>query len=221
MPIPTFTEATNRVLLRDRIRDQIREAILDGVLQPGERLLDDELVAWLGCSRTPIREALSDLAHAGFIEVEPNRYTRVAIPRPDEAFEVVQTLGVLFGGAALLATPRLPQPAREQALRMIDDCLADIGRGEVLALNQHYHALFMCFVDHCGNTHLTRVCREISAGLAYKLRLPESTQLFDWPAMVGPFTDLRAALLSADGVAAEHAGETLHLLHDTPARAAA
>ncbi|BDZ48123.1 hypothetical protein GCM10025867_03640 [Frondihabitans sucicola] len=221
MPIPSETApAASRVLLRDRIRDQIREAILDGVLQPGERLLDDDLVAWLGCSRTPIREALADLEHAGFIEISPNRYTRVAAPRDDEAFEVVQTLGVLFGGAVLLATPRLPEAARDQAVTMIDVCLADIGRGEALSLNRHYQELFDLFVEHCGNAHLTRVCRETSSGLAYKLRLPDSAAVFDWPAMLQPLADLRAAVLRGDAVAAELAGETLHRLHELEVAAA-
>jgi len=222
MPVPTNTDApASRVLLRDRIREQIREAILDGVLEPGERLIDDELVAWLGCSRTPIREALADLEHAGLVEISPNRFTRVAVPRDDEAFEVIQTLGVLFGGAVLLATPRLPEGARDEVVGLIDVCLADIRRGEALSLNRHYQELFELFVAHCGNAHLSRVCREISSGLAYKLRLPDSASIFDWPAMLSPLADLRGAVLRSDAVAAELAGETLHRLHDAPGRPAA
>jgi DNA-binding GntR family transcriptional regulator len=57
-------------------------AILDGTLQPGERLRDDELTAWLGTSRAPIREALGHLAEVGLVEMSPNRYTRVATVTP-------------------------------------------------------------------------------------------------------------------------------------------
>lgn len=57
-------------------------AIVDGTLQPGERLRDDELTAWLGTSRAPIREALGHLAEVGLVEMAPNRYTRVATVSP-------------------------------------------------------------------------------------------------------------------------------------------
>lgn len=80
MPVPSTQPAAERKLLRDTVQDKIRDAIMDGTLEPGERLNDDDLIAWLGVSRTPIREALAELARAGLIEMAPNRYTRVAAP---------------------------------------------------------------------------------------------------------------------------------------------
>ncbi len=74
--------AAERTLLRERVLDQITRAILDGSLGPGTRLRDDELIAWLGTSRAPIREALAKLADRGLVEMAPNRYTRVASVSP-------------------------------------------------------------------------------------------------------------------------------------------
>ncbi|MBK0296207.1 GntR family transcriptional regulator, partial [Bacillus sp. S34] len=82
MPVPSTQPAAERKLLRDTVQDKIRDAIMDGTLEPGERLNDDDLIAWLGVSRTPIREALAELARAGLIEMAPNRYTRVTTPNP-------------------------------------------------------------------------------------------------------------------------------------------
>lgn len=53
-------------------------AIEDGTLVPGERLNDDELTAWLGVSRTPVREAIARLVTEGFVEMAANRYTKVS-----------------------------------------------------------------------------------------------------------------------------------------------
>jgi DNA-binding GntR family transcriptional regulator len=39
----------------------IRQAIIDGRLNPGQRLKEEELARELGISRTPVREALSQL----------------------------------------------------------------------------------------------------------------------------------------------------------------
>ena len=54
------------------------EAIVDGTLAPGEVLHDDELCAWLGLSRTPVRDALRRLRDEGLVEMAPQRFTRVA-----------------------------------------------------------------------------------------------------------------------------------------------
>jgi DNA-binding GntR family transcriptional regulator len=79
MPIPQQNPANSpRRLLRDVVFDKILSAVLDGTLVPGERLNDVELVKWLGVSRTPVREALVRLASYGLVEIEANRYTRVA-----------------------------------------------------------------------------------------------------------------------------------------------
>ena len=54
----------------------IREAILDGRLQPGQRLKEEDLAKQLGISRTPVREALLMLQVEGLIVATPNRGAR-------------------------------------------------------------------------------------------------------------------------------------------------
>lgn len=78
MPIPDGAPAIDRRLLRDDVYRRLREAIVDGVLAPGEQLRDGELAAWLGVSRTPVREALLRLAEAGLVVARPGRSTTVS-----------------------------------------------------------------------------------------------------------------------------------------------
>ena len=52
--------------LRDVVSDVLRQAIKDGVLKPGERLMEIRLAEELGVSRTPIREAIRKLEQEGF-----------------------------------------------------------------------------------------------------------------------------------------------------------
>ena len=44
--------------LREVVSEALRQAIKDGVLKPGERLMEIQLAEELGVSRTPIREAI-------------------------------------------------------------------------------------------------------------------------------------------------------------------
>jgi DNA-binding GntR family transcriptional regulator len=78
MPVPSHRGLVPRSLLREDAYRAIRDAIVDGTLAPGERLNDADLVEWLGVSRTPVREALARLEHAGLVRTKPGRYTIVS-----------------------------------------------------------------------------------------------------------------------------------------------
>ena len=75
---PRTTPAIDRRLLRDDVFGRLRDAIVDGTFAPGEQLRDVELAAWLGVSRTPVREALLRLAEAGLVVAQPGRSTTVS-----------------------------------------------------------------------------------------------------------------------------------------------
>ena len=78
MPVPSSQPRLVRALLRDDVYRRVRDAIVDGTLGPGEQLRDQELAAWLGVSRTPVREALLRLQQAGLVTALPGRSTTVA-----------------------------------------------------------------------------------------------------------------------------------------------
>ncbi|WP_199442113.1 GntR family transcriptional regulator [Umezawaea beigongshangensis] len=78
MPVPQSRGLVSRSLLREDAHRAIRDAIVDGTLAPGERLNESDLVAWLGVSRTPVREALMRLEQTGLVRTKPGRYTMVS-----------------------------------------------------------------------------------------------------------------------------------------------
>lgn len=212
MPIPFLSSCAERHLLRDTVRERLRSAILDGTLEPGEQLHDEEMMRWLGVSRTPLREALGDLARAGLVEMVANRYTRVTEPQENEAIDAIQTLGVLFGGAVRLAVPRLPDDVRKQVLESITICQTDVKREDGPALSDHTVALLATYVEHCGNQLLQAVCRDVTDGLAYRLRLPNIIQVLSSSRLSKSFDDLRVATIVCDPIAAGVAAEALRKL---------
>ena len=64
--------------LRDVVFNTLREAILKGDLKPGERLMELQLAAKLGVSRTPIREAIRKLELEGLVIMIPRKDAEVA-----------------------------------------------------------------------------------------------------------------------------------------------
>lgn len=78
MPLPSDVPPVGRSLLRDDVYRRLRDAIVDGTLRPGEQLRDAEIGAWLGVSRTPVREALLRLEGNGLVVTQPGRSTAVS-----------------------------------------------------------------------------------------------------------------------------------------------
>ena len=64
--------------LRDVVFNTLREAILRGDLVPGDRLMELQLAAKLGVSRTPIREAIRMLEQEGLAITIPRKGAIVA-----------------------------------------------------------------------------------------------------------------------------------------------
>jgi DNA-binding GntR family transcriptional regulator len=212
MPVPSTQPAAERKLLRDTVQDKIRDAIMDGTLEPGERLNDDDLIAWLGVSRTPIREALAELSRAGLIEMAPNRYTRVAAPTKDELLDAYRTLGVIYGGVARLATPRFTDAQRKKVLKTLDDVTAQVEREHQGEVAQNGASIYAMWADHCGNPSLEQLCKSTTDGLAFKLRVPELAELVPADVVLPELEKLKAAVRAKDPIAAELAMEAIHLL---------
>ena len=97
----------------------IRQAILDGRLEPGSRLKEQELAEELGISRTPVREALLMLQAEGLIVTTPNRSAVVREHDADDLEDLYQLRAVLEGYAARQAAKRI---SGEELDRLNDSC---------------------------------------------------------------------------------------------------
>jgi DNA-binding GntR family transcriptional regulator len=85
----------------------IREAIVDGRLEPGRRLKEEELARELGISRTPIREALLMLQAEGLVDAVPNRGALVRVHTSEDLEDLYQLRALLEGYAARRAGTRI------------------------------------------------------------------------------------------------------------------
>ena len=93
--------------LHDRAAEILRSMIVHGELAPGGPLIEVELSATLGISRTPIREALKLLARDGLVELRMNRSPRVRALDAPEIRELFEALSGVEGMAAELAARRI------------------------------------------------------------------------------------------------------------------
>jgi len=91
----------------NRVTDALRDAIISGRLKPGERIRERELVATLGISRSPLREATRILEAEGLITSLPHRGSRVSELTGVDFHEINEARIMVETFAARLALERL------------------------------------------------------------------------------------------------------------------
>jgi len=95
--------------LRDVIFSALREAIITGELKPGERLMEVNLAAKMGVSRTPVREAIRKLELEGLIINAPRKGAYVANLSVKNIMDVLEVRSSLDGLATELAAVRITE----------------------------------------------------------------------------------------------------------------
>lgn len=90
-----------------KLRQQIEDDIVSGRLMPGERLDEVALATRFHVSRTPVREALQQLAMAGMVETRPRRGALVVSLTPDKLYEMFEVMAEFEAMSCRLAARRL------------------------------------------------------------------------------------------------------------------
>jgi DNA-binding GntR family transcriptional regulator len=159
MPVPESLQTLKRPILRESAYQQLRDWIVQGVLEPGEQLRDQELADRLGVSRTPVREALRRLEDEGLVETAKNRWTRVKPINLAEAEQIYPIRAVLDSLALRLALPHLTKASlsimREANLRLE----AALNSAQIPAAVEADSAFHHEYVRRCGNLELVEIIR--------------------------------------------------------------
>ena len=124
----------------------ILRSIFTGEFRGGDRLVEEELALSIGVSRTPIREALGELAGIRMIELKPNHGAIVLPFGPRQIRELYHVRRVLEAEAARLAASRVdldelnPLKLEHEDLLHADPRPVDWS-ARILVLDQRLHEL--------------------------------------------------------------------------------
>jgi DNA-binding GntR family transcriptional regulator len=112
--------ANGQRTLAEGLRVQLADEIVRGTLQPGAALDEMELARRFRVSRTPVREAIRQLAASGLIEARAHRGATVARPSQERLGGMFEVMGELEALCAGLAAERMTGPERH-ALEIAHD----------------------------------------------------------------------------------------------------
>ena len=140
--------------LTSALEKQLERLIVEGELAPGERLNEIQLSNRFGTSRGPLREATRSLEAKGFVEVIRNRGVFVRQLSIEEALEIYDLRGALFGLAGRIVSQKMTDELLTQLTKLVRDMEAAAADGDFdryYPLNLEFHRTI---VEATGNKTL-------------------------------------------------------------------
>ena len=101
-----------KITRAEELRLQLADEIVRGVLPPGAALDETEIAQRFNVSRTPVREALRQLAVSGLVDARAHRGAVVARPSLDRLTGMFEAMAELEALCAGLAAERMPAVER-------------------------------------------------------------------------------------------------------------
>jgi DNA-binding GntR family transcriptional regulator len=126
------------------LAQQLAELVLGGELAPGVKLDEQALAQRFQVSRTPVREALRQLASTGLVELRPNRGAFVARVTPELLEEMFVAMAELEATCARLAAMSMT-PVERRGLQRLHEHMAELARRDLIEefrdANERFHNL--------------------------------------------------------------------------------
>ncbi len=131
-----------RTTRAEELRAALADEIVSGRLVPGYKLEERELAERFGVSRTPVREALRQLAAAGLAETRPHKGVVVAPVTDKRLHDMFEVMAELEGVCARLAAIRMTAPERRDLEGKHEACAGFMRAGaaeEYHVANETFH----------------------------------------------------------------------------------
>ncbi|GGA44286.1 GntR family transcriptional regulator [Pelagibacterium lentulum] len=193
----------------------ISDAIVSGQYLPGDKLDEIGVGKRFGVSRTPVREALSQLAAIGLVERRPNRGAVVTKVSNEKLATMFETLAELEAVCARLAAERMSIGERQELEQAHQHSVALVRAGSLgpyEAFNARFHQMIF---DGARNLHLVELTTLTRSRLA-----PFRRALFRLPSRLAisfdEHADIVTAIMQGDGPGAERAMREHILVLDDP-----
>lgn len=183
----------------------LKQRIVQGVLVPGQRLVEADISRETGAGRAHVREALRRMEVDGFLTIEPFRGASVKRLNRAEVRAIGEVREMMEGLAArLAASAEMGAAAREQLQRLQRELDTTAQRREIeryQAANRRYHAFL---VEQAGNPYVATFLERLRVpilGLQFRAFFASESGL----ERNADHQKITAAVLAGDADAAEAA----------------
>ncbi len=147
----------SRRTLAEVLRLHLADEIVRGTLTPGAALDEMELARRFSVSRTPVREAIRQLAASGLIEARAHRAAVVAQPSEERLNGMFEAMAELEALCAGYAAERMTTPERRALELVHDEMRALIQTGDPQRFHEVNEAFHSAIYSGAHNNYLAEM----------------------------------------------------------------
>jgi DNA-binding GntR family transcriptional regulator len=147
--------------LVDRLVEHVFQAVIEGKLQPGSKVTEDQIAADFGVSRTPVREAVKRLSEMGVLVIRPRCGLEVVSIDERDLAQIGALRAELESFALRLALAHMGDDglkALELAAVECETVLKGGNRVEIFRADSRFHLML---ADLSGNRYLAEMLRRL------------------------------------------------------------
>lgn len=148
-----------RTRLSDAVYETLLAAILSGKLAPGTVVSEVSLARQLQVSRTPVHDALRQLAKDGLVLQKANHRAVVAQFTPEDVHDIYDMRKLLEGEAARRAASRIDRPTLARLREMAEGFDGVVDEKEWLSRWVDFDDEFHTAIARASGSH--RLCQDI------------------------------------------------------------
>lgn len=160
MPLPAVPYDAEIIPSKENIIEKLREWIITLEFAPGEKIADNDIAAYFGVSRTPVREVLKILEQQKLIVTYPGKATVVAELFPEKIEELYIPMRALQCLAVKMAADRASDKDIAELIELNEEFYVKMLNRDtdvfgLLTADRRFHSKI---VQICGNEYLADFC---------------------------------------------------------------
>ena len=177
-----FLKLQPRTLVH-QVKDALVAGASEGLILPGDRIVETELAAQLGVSRVPVREALRVLESQGVVVNEPYKGIRLTPVTPERIDQLIEVRVALETTAAASAIRRGKNdaPRLAELAQIVDQMEAMAARNDVFGFATADTSFHRVFCGFAGNSVLSDM---------WEMLARQMTIIFGLSALGKPMADI-------------------------------
>ena len=152
----------------DIILKFIRESIIDGTLDEGEPIRQDDVARMFNVSKIPVREALKRLEAEGLVAFQRNKGAVVTSVSEPEIVQIFEVRAILESSAIRFSIPNMTEATFERAQAYCDAFALETNVARWAELNWQFHS---CLYEDADRPYLLSMIRSVNDRIERYLRV--------------------------------------------------
>ena len=150
--------------IAQQVYSHVKHMILAGELEGGQRIPEEQIAQEFGVSRTPVREALKQLATYGLISYQNRSHVEVvSLHSDEEARKIARVRACVEGLAARMLAESATEEDCVALWKLVEACERSVASGDLAKAFESDSQLHLEMARRTGNEYLYDIMERLDA----------------------------------------------------------